>query len=272
MISSPIRLSVNGGKQTDESLLCAKLRERRKAKGQVRSSDELESEDEIGPGCVVLHKTYNRKIILHPDNTVVKSGKHLAVGEAEALKAAAKAGVPAPHVRDVYTTPDGQGHIRMDYIQGQSLDALWLHMSAEEKKDVTQQLRLVVEKMRSVDPPSHLIGACDGAEIRDTRQSSTYHSPPCRDEKAFNKFLLSALYGHIPPLVREAFSRRLRTNHRIVFSHCDLTPRSIMIQDGKITGLRTADEDWVQYAEYIFPELYHDKLVNFIAMSLWQNS
>ncbi|KAF4332454.1 phosphotransferase [Fusarium beomiforme] len=175
---------------------------------------------------------------------------------------------------------------------GQSLDKLWPDMSVQQKKNIAGQLREMLEKMRPVAPPAHFIGACDGTEIRDTRLYFTYHSPPCRDEKAFNEFLLSALYEHTPSLVRRAFSQRLRTDHRVVFSHCDLTLRNILVQDGKIQGLvdwedivwypeyweyvkifqRTVDKDWKQYAEDIFPQLYQDELADFIAISKWQNS
>ncbi|CAG7565866.1 unnamed protein product [Fusarium equiseti] len=169
---------------------------------------------------------FNRRVVLHADQTVVKSGKCVALGEAEALKVVAHAGLPAPRVRDVYVTPDGQSCI------------------------------------------------------------------PCRDEGAFNDILLSGLYEHTPPLVREAFVRRLQTGHRVVLSHCDLKPRNILVQNGKIQGLvdwedsgwypeyweyvkffqRTADKDWKLYAEDVCPELYHDELVELMAISKWQNS
>lgn len=239
-----------------------------------------------------MHKLFNRRVVLQPDNTVIKSGKRIAVGEAEALKIAARAGIPAPSVHDVHSASNGEGRIRMDYIEGQSLDKLWPDMCAVQRKEVTRQLREIVEKMRCVVPPPNLIGACDGTEIRDTRLYFTYHSAPCHDEGGFNDFLLSSLYKQVPPLVRKAFSSRLRTNHRIVLSHCDLTPRNILVKDGRITGLvdwedsgwypeyweyvkffqRPADNDWKQYAEDIFPELYHDELVDYIAISKWQDS
>ncbi|KAI8714720.1 APH domain-containing protein [Fusarium sp. LHS14.1] len=285
-------VSRSRGKQPGDSLYLTRLRERRKAKGQARSSDESGSEDETEPGAVVLHKMFNRRVVLHPDNTVVKSGKRIARGEADALRVAARAGIPVPAVYDTHTTPDGQVQIRMGYVQGKSLDTLWPEMSADQRTDIARQLRVIVDKMRSVVPPEKLISACDGSEIRDTRVHFTYHSPPCHDEKAFNEFLLSGLYEDTPSLVREALSRRLRTNHRIVFTHCDLATRNILVQDGKIQGLvdwedsgwypeyweyvkffqRTADKDWKQYAEDIFPQLYHDELVEFMAMSKWQNS
>ncbi|CAH0025933.1 unnamed protein product [Clonostachys rhizophaga] len=234
---------------------------------------------------------FHRKVVLHPDDTVVKFGKRIAIGEAEALKVAALAGIPTPLFLEVNTTPEGQS-IRMSYVHGESLDTLWPSMTVDQKKDIARQLRVIVEQMRSVAPPATLIGACDGTEIRDTRVHFTYHSPPCQDEKAFNDYLSAALSEHTPPLVREAFTRRLRTYHRVVLTHCDLAPRNIMVQNWKIQGLvdwedsgwypeyweyvkffqRPADKDWKLYAQEIFPELYHEELVTFIAMSRFQNT
>ena len=117
----------------------------------------------------MLSRSFNRKVILHPDNTVVKSGKRIAIGEADALRVAAHAGIPLPCVRDVHKAPDTRVHIRMDYIQGQPLDKLWSTLSAVQKQDIARPLRAIVQKMRSVTPPSGFFGACDGTEIRDTR-------------------------------------------------------------------------------------------------------
>lgn len=235
---------------------------------------------------------FDRKVVLHTNETVVKSGKRIALGEAEALKVAALAGIPATRLLEVNTTPDSVQSIRMTYVPGQSLDKLWPSMTEDQKKDIAKQLRVIVEQMRSVPPPANLIGACDGTEIRDTRVHFTYHAPLCGDEEAFNDFLSAALYGPTPPLVREALVRRLRTNHRVVLTHCDLAPRNILVQDGKIQGLvdwedsgwfpeyweyvkffqRASEKDSKLYAQDIFPELYHEELVDFIAMSKYQNT
>uniref|UniRef100_A0A0B7KC47 Aminoglycoside phosphotransferase domain-containing protein n=1 Tax=Bionectria ochroleuca TaxID=29856 RepID=A0A0B7KC47_BIOOC len=255
--SATYAVSRSRGKQPEESAFTARLREMRKAKGQARSSDESESEDENESGVIILHKLFNRKVVLHSDDTVVKSGKRIAIGEAEALKVAALAGIPAPRFLEANTTPDGRS-IRMSYVHGESPDTLWPSMTVNQKKDIASQLRIIIEQMRSVTPPANLIGACDGTEIRDTR----------------------------------AFTRRLRTNHRVVLTHCDLAPRNILVQEGKIQGLvdwedsgwypeyweyvkffqRPADKDWKLYAQEIFPELYHEELVTFIAMSRFQNT
>jgi hypothetical protein len=49
-ISSSYAVSRSRGKQAGGSVLSAELRERRKAKGQARSSDDSESEEENEPG------------------------------------------------------------------------------------------------------------------------------------------------------------------------------------------------------------------------------
>lgn len=48
--SAPYTVSRSRGKQPGESRYTSRLREMRKAKGQARSSDESESEDEMEPG------------------------------------------------------------------------------------------------------------------------------------------------------------------------------------------------------------------------------
>ncbi|KJK86133.1 hypothetical protein H633G_10016 [Metarhizium anisopliae BRIP 53284] len=289
-------VSRSRGKRPGESLYRVKLRERRIANGQARSSDESESDEEHEPGWfdhrAFWYILFHRKVVHRSDGVVVKSGKRLAVGEAEAMRVARKAGIPVPLVYQAKTFPDGKSEIHMDYVQGESLDKLWPTMSVEEKKDVCRELREILEQMRSIAPPCELIGACDGTEIRDTRVLNTYHHPPCCDEETFNGFLLSSLFKITPEAVREALALHLRTDHRIVLSHCDLAPRNILVQDGKITGLvdwedggwypeywdyvkffqRPATTDWKQYAKDIFPKLYHDELVAYTAISRWQDS
>ena len=52
---------------------------------------------------------FNRRVVLHADRTIVEAVKRIALREAEALKVAAHAGIPAPRVRDVYLTSRRSG-------------------------------------------------------------------------------------------------------------------------------------------------------------------
>lgn len=252
-------------------------------------SDESEPEEELQPGAVILHQLFHRKVIYYPDNTVVKSGPRIPIGESEALKIAEQVGVPAPRLLDV------QGdNFRMTYVPGEPLSELWTDMPNEQRKNIILQLREILIKMRSITPPAgSKIGACDGTGVRDTRIHFTYYAPPCETEDAFNQYLISSLHTSSPVLLREALARRLKTNHRIVLTHCDLCPRNIIVQDGRITGLidwedsgwypeyweyikfferPTPEKGWKQFASEIFAELYQDELVDLVAISKYQNS
>ncbi|KAI1742010.1 hypothetical protein F4680DRAFT_53724 [Xylaria scruposa] len=149
--STTYAVSRSRGKRQGESPYLSRLREKRKSAGKARSSDDSESEEEIEPDAVILHKLFSRKVVLRPNNTVVKSGKRIPIGEAKALEIAVNAGLPAPKVHKTDTAPDGQNHIYMDYIQGQTLEVLWADMSIDQKTDIAQQLRGLLETMRSVD-------------------------------------------------------------------------------------------------------------------------
>lgn len=179
----------------------------------------------------------------------------------------------------------------MDFIQGQSLDTVWNDLEPEQKRDISRQLRDILTAMRSLEPPPRMIGACDGTKFRDRHIYHDYDNPICHDEKSFNDFLLASLNVKTPPALRDALAARLRTNHRIVLSHCDLAPRNIMVQDGKIVALLDWEDagwypeyweyvkffqrnymgnDWMAYAADIFPQLYQDELVDYIALLGWQ--
>lgn len=84
---------------------------------------------------------------------------------------------------------------------------------------------------------------------------------------------------------------QLRSNHRIVFTHGDLTQHNIIVKDNKIVGLldweyagwypeyweyvnfferQSRNRDWKDYARDIFPRIYDHELVVHQAMSRWQ--
>lgn len=182
----------------------------------------------------------------------------------------------------------------MDYIPGDTLSEIWTSLSEDQKRDFARQLRAILEVMRTIKPPEEHIGSCGGGQVRDSRDYFPYTAPACRDEQEFNNYLLSGLVRHTPSALRTTFSRRLRTDHRTVFTHADLAPRNIIVRDGKIVGLVDWEDagwypeyweyvkffhrvgsgglwDWLQYADDIFSETYEDELVDYIAISTWQN-
>ncbi|KAM0666490.1 hypothetical protein MY8738_005680 [Beauveria namnaoensis] len=253
-------------------------------------SDASKAEEALEPGTKILLLGLMRKVVLlEPSNTVVKSGRYLDPAEAEGLKVANEANIPSPRLHNVIRQPR-QLEISMDYVPGQTLEELWPNMSADEKKSAATQLREIIEQMQAIEPPPNYIGRCSGTGVRDTRARMTYDGPVCKDETEFNEYLISSLFPPIPSVLKSSFRDHLRTGHRIVFTHGDLAPRNIMMQDGKISGIvdweesgwypeywelikfieRPAKADWKQYAEIIFPKQYPTELLAYTAISKWR--
>ncbi|KAJ6783733.1 hypothetical protein PWT90_10148 [Aphanocladium album] len=123
------------------------------ARAETDGSDASESEHEgLEPGVMVLHTNGMRKIVLESNNAVVNSGAHMDAAEAEALKTAGRAGIPAPRLHDVSSNNDIV-EIRMSYITGQTLKQLWPSMPADRKENTANQLGLILQHMQALKPP-----------------------------------------------------------------------------------------------------------------------
>ncbi|PMB73316.1 hypothetical protein BM221_000737 [Beauveria bassiana] len=248
--------------------------------------------EEVEPGTKILLLGLMRKVVLlEPSNTVVKSGRYLDPNEADGLKVANEANIPSPRLHNVIRQPR-QLEISMDYVPGQTLEELWPNMSTDEKKSAATQLREIIEQMQAIEPPPNYIGRCSGTGVRDTRGRFTYDGPVCKDEAEFNEYLISSLFSKIPSVLRTAFRDHLQTDHRIVFTHGDLAPRNIIMQDGKISGIidwedsgwypeywelvkfleHPAQGDWKEYAELIFANMYPTTLVAYTGITRWRNA
>ena len=241
----------------------------------------------------VLHDWPGCKVELHSDGTVVKLGRRVQLEEAEALKVAETIKVPSPRLYKAERINDTENSICMSYVTGERLDEKWASMSNEMKIYVAQQLRDVLTSMRKLVSSDGAVGSCNGGIVRDCRVYFPYTGAPCADESQFNDFLIKDVYEAAPSQLRKALAQRLRTDHRIVFTHGDLTQHNILVdKDGHITGLvdweyagwypeyweyvkffqRHSDHmDWKEFATEIFPQLYDDELVDYQALTYWQH-
>lgn len=146
--------------------------------------------------------------------------------------------------------------------------------------------------MRSTPRPAdQAIGAC-GGPARDCRYINEYSGGPFDGEQDFNDFILD-LWPSTPSAIKGAIRASLRDDHRIMFSHCDLSPRNIMVSGGHITGLVdweysgfypehweyvkffqcvTDCRDWKSFADVIFDTKYPTELVSHQALVRWHRT
>ena len=63
-----------------------------------------------------------------------------------------------------------------------------------------------------------------------------YTGGPFPDEESFNTFILDFTKA-TPKAIRAGIASRMPCNHRLVFSHADLSQHNVIVQDNKIVGL-----------------------------------
>lgn len=183
---------------------------------------------------------------------VIKFGRRVTETERDALKLLEPLQLPIPRVLGFKHLPKDEVRLEMNYIEGEPLDKVWPTLSSPQKKDIAHQLRRILVAIRSLEPDSATIGSCNGGPVRDCRRISEYVGGPFADEQSFNEFVFD-LVRTTPTGIRNALKKRLRTNHRVVFSHGDLCQHNIIVKDNQIKGLLDWEySGWYpEYWEYI---------------------
>lgn len=161
-------------------------------------------------------------------------------------------------------------------------------LSDETRLDVAHQLREILGMMRSLPPPENYIGGCNSDRIIDARGMDTFIRPACRTEDEFNMFL-TAEEG-MPEPIKQAWRNGIG-KHCIVYSHCDIAPRNIMVRDGRIVALIDWEgagwypeywdyvklmhfmdkcPGWKALVDEIFPKSYHMELLLYSGLVYYQ--
>jgi aminoglycoside phosphotransferase (APT) family kinase protein len=192
-------------------------------------------------------------------NRVVKSGPNLRLHEAETLRfIAANTTIPVPKVHNVRWENGRITAITMDYIPGNRLDEAWDNMQPDQKLLVARELHQHVSQLRKLK--GEYIGAV-GRGKAVVGQYISLEGGPFDSEQLFNEFILSDIVRAAPDILRHYAKFALGDNHEIVFTHSDLAPRNILVnEEGHITAiLDWEDAGWYpEYWEY-FKALQHLK-------------
>ncbi|CAI7617741.1 unnamed protein product [Penicillium glandicola] len=169
-----------------------------------------------------------RKIIRVAKDRLLKYGPSQDIElEAENMRYIAEnTTIPIPHVHETQIHGAGIKSILMDYIEGHTLQDAWFNMTPSQKMSVAQELHGYIQQLRGLkheDP-----GPFSSKNIY-TR------GPIYLDE-----YLFSRLATSVPDLVRN-YTTTKRREDGTVFTHGDLAPRNILVDD---YGHVTAVLDW----------------------------
>lgn len=229
---------------------------------------------------------------------IYKEGQYISANEGIALHHARKQGLPVPRIfcrEKLYANFQGDDDIfsiKMSYIAGRTLTKTWVTLTHEEKVNVFTQVRNMLLHLRIPEEAPSFIGGCDGDEIRDSRIAKTYFAPACRNEKEFNKYLMSTISA-APAAVKRDYQRKLnKKTHRIVFCHGDLSPDNIIVDEHmRVIGLLDWEDagyypecwenikfysrpamvnEWHEYGKYLLPNVFEDEVRDFLEVRKYQ--
>ncbi|KAF8885584.1 kinase-like domain-containing protein [Gymnopilus junonius] len=135
----------------------------------------------------------------------------------------------------------GYHYIFMERLQGAVLEDVWDRLSEDLRGAVANQIKGYVTQLRALPPPPGLKSICSiqGGPVWCFRLNFDGKTGPFRDEEHMNLQLrhLKSLQD-FTPIVQTVHARK----HPLVFTHNDLFPRNIMIEEK--TGKIIAILDW----------------------------
>ena len=204
--------------------------------------------------------------------------------------------IPTPKVTDNWVMSQGDHEgIVMEFVPGKPLKTVWPSLNHDQKFRLAQQFQGYVSELRSLTQPKNLSGricSLNGGPLFDPLLLGQFCGP-FNSEKELNEFCLSRFDTLAwEPSTRaqiDALRDRLTANHRIMFTHSDLTPQNILVDEQnnivsildwemagwkpeqweylKATWLSEPDEGWPTFMDRILPD-YQDQLDLHIEMCI----
>jgi serine/threonine protein kinase len=224
-----------------------------------KTHPSLPSIEEIHASNDILYELGTVKVVRIGDK-VVKYGDRVQLGESDTMKFVAnKTSIPIPEVFGAFEH-EGKVYICMSRVDGRCLDDCLSELKTDEIMSIASELSGFVTQLRTIEGANY-IGSLHGGPCRDHLWNYNEDLPrgPFESESQLND-TLTALYhdryqGNFNTFLRSLY----RDNHCIVFTHGDLTPRNIMVSEGRIVAII----DWEfagwypEYWEYV-KSLYGD--------------
>ncbi|KAH0497209.1 hypothetical protein TgHK011_004535 [Trichoderma gracile] len=230
----------------------------------------------------VLHSAYGRKVVNIADVIVRKKGDDLRPCEPETLQFIAEhTTIPVPKVQDTDWQDGRLKCIVMDFVPGKRLDKIWGDLTSEQKLSIAHELHGYVRQLRSLR--GDYIGAINRRQAVFGKRSPI-ECGPFESEREWNAFILEDIVSSAPRMMRHLARYCLSRKHQIVFTHGDLAPRNILIDEKtfKVAAILDWEEagwypehweyikayqhlqpmmDWPDYLAHVLPLKYEKEYI-----------
>ncbi|KAH8077884.1 kinase-like protein [Cristinia sonorae] len=196
----------------------------------------------------------NRSLVRYlPFDFVIKANSNRGAHEADVLRyIRSHTTIPVPRV--YWSAQDSDStYTLMKRVDGSILEARWPRFDDIQRTRIVAQLRAYVGQLRDLQPThSNSLAVCGlgNTPCNDGRVSSMPFGP-FDDEAGFNDHLIRAAELYLADEILNDIRASMTDDHRICFTHGDLTPRNIIVRDD---GTIAAVIDW-EYAGW-YPEYW----------------
>ncbi|KAK0484300.1 hypothetical protein EDD18DRAFT_1361311 [Armillaria luteobubalina] len=211
------------------------------------------------------HRRVALRVIRLPFNLYTKDGYGVSAAEAIATQFVSEnTTIPVPHILDVLLSgpkhpyiPDSKSiFILSTAIPGTMFgrSGVLAHNLSEEQASVfVDTLRGWFDQLRALPPPSHAISGLDGASFLSYRIRDGEFVGPFASQEEFHAQCFCTPWEPLDDRVRAALVKRQLTKYRICFTHGDITPTNILV-DNQIRPIGLVDWEcaaWMpEYWEY----------------------
>ncbi|KAJ3970572.1 kinase-like domain-containing protein [Lentinula raphanica] len=169
-------------------------------------------------------------------NTFIKSGYKIRHVEAQTMAfVRAHTSIPVPRPYEILLDSDGRHYLVMEYIDSSELTWVWSSLSEDQQQDIIDQIGKWWSELRQIPSPGTAICALDGGPTLD---NNARDFGPCPSFEFFAAYYgYPVLRGKCDSSTEAVLEELLAKEHHIVFTHCDLAPRNILVKDGRIVAI-----------------------------------
>ncbi|KAI6988861.1 hypothetical protein KC360_g7126 [Hortaea werneckii] len=150
--------------------------------------------------------------------------------------------IPVPKVYQAFERK-GRVYIVMEKIKAANVGNMWSSLSQASRERIFQQLRPMIEELRTLQPPKGMgVANVDGGPIFDPRLPTQSEWGPFGGIDDFHKALvdhqdIGSVVDEDQEDLRELAAFYRQTWHQPVFTHGDLSSFNILCEGDKVVGI-----------------------------------